>query len=55
MIIFLGLILVGLIEAFPDGLIGLLILVAFGLLFIRVVLDRLKNKEDDFYSKNVEK
>ena len=26
----------------------------FGLLFVQVVLDRLGNKEDDYYSKNVD-
>ena len=48
-------ILVGSIAAFPMGLIGLLVLVAIGLLFVKVLKERLSNKEDQYYSKNVEK
>jgi hypothetical protein len=44
----------GMIAAFPVGLIGLVALVGVGLLFIKVVKDRLSNKEDDYYSKNVD-
>ena len=44
----------GMIAAFPVGLIGLVGLVGIGLLFIKVVKDRLSNKEDDYYSKNVD-
>ncbi|QTA89881.1 hypothetical protein [Desulfonema magnum] len=47
--------LVGMIAAFPFGLIGLLAIIGVGLLFAKVVKDRLENKEDDYYSKNVEK
>ena len=45
----------GMIVAFPVGLVGLLVLLAFGLLFIKVLKDRLSNKEDDHYSKEVQK
>ena len=45
----------GMIAAFPFGLIGLLALLGIGLLFAKVVKDRLANKEDDYYSKNVDK
>jgi hypothetical protein len=45
----------GSIAAFPVGLIGLLVLVAVGLLFVKVVKERLSNKEDQYYSDNVEK
>lgn len=48
-------ILVGSIAAFPVGLIGLLALVAIGLLFVKVLRERLSSKEDQYYSENVEK
>ena len=47
--------LVGMIAAFPFGIVGLLAIVGVGLLFAKVVKDRLSSKEDDHYSKNVEK
>ena len=46
---------IGMIAAFPYGLIGLFILSGFALLFIKAIKDRLENKEDDYYSKNVDK
>lgn len=46
---------VGIVVAFPFGLIGLLVLTGIGLLFAKVVKDRLENKEDDYYSKNIDK
>ncbi|MBD3267743.1 hypothetical protein GF373_13820 [bacterium] len=45
----------GLIMAFPFGLIGLIAIFGLGVLFIKVLGDRLGNKEDDFYDKNVDK
>jgi len=48
-------VIIGSIAAFPAGLVGLIMIIGFGLLFIKVVQDRLKNKEDDYYQKNVEK
>jgi len=47
-------ILFGLVVAFPVGLIGLAVIVAIGLLFIRVLLDRIGCAEDDYYDKNVD-
>lgn len=47
--------LVGMIAAFPFGIIGLVAIIGIGLLFAKVVKDRLSSKEDDHYSKNVEK
>ena len=44
---------VGLISAFPVGMTGLLVIVGLGLLFIKVLRERLKNKEDEYYSENV--
>ena len=46
---------VGMIVAFPFGLIGLVAILGVGLLLIKVIGDRLQNKEDDHYSQNVEK
>ncbi|MCP4639069.1 MAG: hypothetical protein GY851_01475 [bacterium] len=46
---------IGMIAAFPFGLIGLIGLAGFGLLFIKVLSQRLKSSEDDYYSKNVDK
>jgi len=45
----------GMIAAFPFGIVGLLAIIGVGLLFAKVVKDRLSSKEDDHYSKNVEK
>ena len=41
--------LVGMIAAFPFGLIGLLAIAGIGFLFAKVVKDRLANKDDDYY------
>jgi len=46
---------VGMVAAFPMGLIGLVGIAGIGLLFIKVIRERLKNKEDDYYSKNIDK
>jgi hypothetical protein len=54
-IIWLLAMVLGMIAAYPFGIIGLIALVGIGLLFIRVVRDRLASKEDDYYSKNVER
>jgi hypothetical protein len=45
----------GAIAAFPVGIIGLVAIVGIGFLFAKVVKDRLANKEDDHYSRTVEK
>lgn len=45
----------GLIEALPEGLIGFVIIAGFGFLFWKVVRDRVNNEEDDYYDKNVDK
>ena len=46
---------VGLIVAFPFGIIGLIAIAGIGLLLIKVLTDRIDNKEDDYYSKNIDK
>lgn len=48
-------VIIGVIVAFPFGLIGLLAILGFGFLFAKVIKDRLENKEDDHYSETVEK
>lgn len=35
--------------------IGLLVIVGVGMLIIKVIKDRINSKEDDYYSKNVER
>ena len=45
----------GLIAAFPFGLIGLLGLIAIGLLLFKVLRERVGSEEDDYYSKNVDR
>ena len=52
-IIWFILILTGLIIAFPFGLIGMIGIIGLGLLLIKVFTERLNNKEDNHYDKNV--
>lgn len=53
--IYLIVMFVGIIAAFPFGLLGLLLMGGFGILLVKVVKERLQNKEDDYYSKEVDK
>ncbi|HZD59996.1 MAG TPA: hypothetical protein VE439_06035 [Anaerolineae bacterium] len=46
-------VLVGLIAAFPFGIIGLLAIISLGLLFAKALRDRLKSVKDDRYSRDV--
>jgi len=43
-----------LVEIRPFGLIGLVLLAAVGLLLAKALRDRMKNAEDDHYSRNVD-
>ena len=43
----------GLIAAFPYGLVGLLAIAGLGALFIHVIAERLRNKEDAHYDRTV--
>jgi len=52
--LWLGAMVVGMVAAMPEGIIGLLMLLAFGLLFIKALKERLNNKEDDHYNKNID-
>lgn len=54
-IVWLGIVISGLVMAWPYGVIGLVGITGVGLLLIKVISDRLKNKEDDHYSDNVDK
>ena len=44
----------GLIAAWPWGIIGLVVVAGVGLLLIKVILERVRNTEDTYYSKNVD-
>ena len=46
---------VGMVAAFPFGLIGLVAIVGVGVLLIKVIKERLANAEDNHYSKTVDK
>ena len=48
-------VLVGMVAAFPIGLIGLVAITGVGFLLAKVIKDRIENKDDDYYSKNVDK
>lgn len=54
-VIWLLAIMIGIIVAFPVGMIGLIAILGIGFLFAKVIKDRLENKEDDHYSKTVDK
>ncbi len=45
----------GMVELLPYGLVGLAALAGIGLLFAKVVKDRVESAEDDHYSKNVDR
>ena len=48
-------IIIGVVVAFPIGIIGLIAILGIGFLFAKVIKDRLENKEDDHYSDTVDK
>lgn len=54
-VIYLGAMMAGMIAAFPFGLIGFVVLLGVGVLFVKVLKERLQNKDDDYYSKNVDR
>lgn len=51
--IYLVLALIGLAIAGPYGIIGFIVLAFVGALFFGVLSQRLGNKEDDYYEKNI--
>ena len=48
-------IMAGMIAIFPVGILGFFAIGGIGFLLAQVIKDRLINKEDDYYTKNVEK
>ncbi len=54
-IVWFVVVVIGMVAAFPYGLIGFVALGGIGLLFAKVVKDRMESEEDDFYSNNVDK
>ncbi len=53
-VVWLFVALTGMIALFPWGLIGLIPLTGMAILVFVVIRDRLRNKDDDYYSKNVD-
>ena len=54
-IIYLIAMLIGMIAAFPYGLLGFLFLGGLGILLIKVLKERFHNKEDDYYNREIDK
>jgi hypothetical protein len=54
-VVYLLAMLAGMIAAFPFGLFGLLLIAGIGILLVKVVKERMQNKEDDYYSSKVDK
>jgi len=48
-------IIIGIVTVFPYGLVGLIAILGIGFLFVKVIKDRLENKEDNHYSDTVDK
>ncbi|MCL0033008.1 hypothetical protein M1N51_00625 [Peptococcaceae bacterium] len=42
----------GMIAAFPIGVVGIIGTMGIGLLLIKVIGERISNEEDDYYSRN---
>ena len=55
MIIYMVAMFIGMIAAFPYGLLGLLFVAGLGILMVKVLKERMQNKEDDYYSREVDK
>jgi F0F1-type ATP synthase assembly protein I len=47
-------VIVGMVAALPWGIIGFIALLGFGLLFAKVLRERLASEEDDRYSRHVD-
>ena len=54
-IIYMVAMFIGMIAAFPYGLLGLLFLAGLGILMVKVLKERMRSKEDDYYSREVDK
>ena len=46
---------IGMIATFPYGLLGLVFVAGVGILMLKVLKERIRNKEDDYYSSEVDK
>jgi hypothetical protein len=46
---------IGIISTFPFGLVGLLLIAGIGILLVKVLKERMKNKEDDYYSREIDR
>ena len=46
---------IGALALFPYGFIALIALLVVGYFFYRVIKERIENKEDDYYEKNINK
>ena len=53
-LLYLAVMVAGLVAAFPWGIVGLIAIVGIGLLLIKVIRERMRNSEDNYYSKNVD-
>lgn len=54
-IVYGGLLIFGMVQTFPYGLPVLVLVGVFVFICVGVVMQRLNNKEDDYYEKNVDK
>jgi hypothetical protein len=54
-LVWITVVLAGLVMAWPYGIVGLIGILGLGFLLIKVISDRLNNREDDHYSDNVDK
>ena len=54
-VLYIAAMLIGTIAMMPFGLLGLVLFLGMGALIVKVIKERIGNKEDDYYSKNVEK
>jgi len=55
MIIYMVAMFIGMIAVFPYGILGLLFVAGMGILMVKVLKERMRNKEDDYYSREVDK
>ena len=46
---------IGMIAVFPYGLLGLLFIAGLGILMFKVLKERLRNREDNYYSREIDK
>ncbi len=53
-VVWIGAMIFGMVAAEPWGIIGLVAILGIGILFIKVLKDRLESKEDDYYEDNID-